>query len=499
MIITKRSIIHTAPIFIICILAAFLRLHGIADHTEFLADQGSAGVVIYEWYKTGVMPLVGPTTSTGQRPGPAYYYIIALPFILSNFNPVAPAIAFALFGVATVYLLYTISRKLWGEDVGLVVSVLYAVSPMIVAQNRNMWNPTLIPFFITVLIIAMYRVWKEGKYRDLPVAALCVSILIQLHYSNLFTLGVWAIFFLVLIIRRVRSVRSPYIVWGMTAFAVFIFIQLPFLWYQYNHSFGDVRQIARMFIHARGPTETVYSFTHLFYDLSSRLMGIVVPIQNQQILFLLCILMTGSLLLLVKNHWSRIVSLWLIGGIVFASRWGDKVFDHYMYFLYPLPFLSVGAILSVFRIPNKKYILWFFLGVVCVLQLSRSDVLAAGLGDIARTQAVSDQIVKESAGQSFSFTVISSRSFSDYHYRFFFTLAGITPTSIYSKEYTKLFFICESSDCVRPEDLLLKSTIEVMCYDHHCGLDYPKLVLADFIYDSSERMHNATLYRFLRR
>ena len=97
MIITKRSFIRTAAIVSICVLAGFLRLYGIGDHAEFLADQGSAGVVIYDWYKSGEIPLVGPTTSTGQRPGPAYYYLIALPFILSNFNPVVPAIVFAIF------------------------------------------------------------------------------------------------------------------------------------------------------------------------------------------------------------------------------------------------------------------------------------------------------------------------------------------------------------------------------------------------------------------
>ena len=373
--------------------------------------------------------MVGPTTSTGQRPGPAYYYLIALPFILSNFNPVVPAIVFAIFGVLTVYLLFWISRKLWGTHIALVVGLLYAVSPAIVAQNRNMWNPTLIPFFVTLLFIAMYKAWEEDKHQYLALGAFCAGILIQLHYSNVFTLGVCFLFFLVMLAKKRWQ-------WLGVSLLIFMFIQFPFFIYEYQHGFEDIQGVVRMFLTRQRSIHSVFLFPFRFYDVSSRLMEIILPLYHQAVFFSIFIVSVAILWIKRRTRWELFISAWLLAGIVFASSYGGVVFDHYTYFLYPFPFLLAGAVLS--KVQKSKFhslIVWICIAVVIVLQLVRSDVFAAGVGDIGRTQAVSREIMKEANGEPFSFTVLSSRSFSDYHYRFFFTIAQITPAPITTKGY----------------------------------------------------------------
>lgn len=500
MIITKRSRIYTVSIVIICILAGFLRLYGISDHTEFLADQGSAGVVIYDWYKTGVIPWVGPTVSTGQRPGPVYYYLIALPLILSNFNPVVPAITFAILGVVSVYLLYWLGQKLWGRAIGVIVASLYAVSPTIIAQNRNMWNPTLIPFFVTVLLVAFYHIWKEKQFNYLLLASFCVSVLLQLHYSNIFTLMLFVVFWLVLIKNQRKEKVRSFLGWSLAASAVFFLVLSPFVFYEFTHKFIDIRELLLMIFFPTVPGDASQPFTYLFFDITSRLMRLVVPIRSQTILFLLFLGSVGFSIWKSRSFWTWIILIWFTAGAVFAGMYGGTVYDHYIYFIYPLPFLLFGCVLSALSVAIKnKVIIYTILATLLLFHLSKSDVFTSGVSDISRTRAVAETIIKVANGQPLSFTLISSRSFSDYHYRFFFTLGGITARPIISQSYTQLFLICETGDCPSGEELVRRSVIDVLCYDHHCKGEYPKLALADFAYQSSTRIHDATIYSFLRK
>src|SRR3989344_2122005 len=90
----------------ILVLAAFLRLYRIADYMTFLGDEGRDVLVVYNILH-GKLTLLGPTSSVGGFfLGPIYYYFMA-PFLwLFNYNPVGPAVMVALFGIATVYLIY---------------------------------------------------------------------------------------------------------------------------------------------------------------------------------------------------------------------------------------------------------------------------------------------------------------------------------------------------------------------------------------------------------
>src|SRR5437016_1790147 len=103
---------HPGPtlILLILILAAFLRIYRISDYMTFLGDEGR-DVLVAKEILHGHFTLLGPRSSAGDFfMGPAYYYFIT-PFLwLFNYDPVGPAIMVALFGVATVYLIYIVGK-----------------------------------------------------------------------------------------------------------------------------------------------------------------------------------------------------------------------------------------------------------------------------------------------------------------------------------------------------------------------------------------------------
>src|ERR1035437_6987442 len=139
----SKSFVSNQNIFIalILILAAFLRLYRIADYMTFLGDEGRDVLTVYGILH-GHLTLLGPTSSVGGFfLGPIYYYFMA-PFLwLFNYNPVGPAVMVALFGVATVWLIYKVCADFFNAKIGLVASFFYAISPLVIAYSRSSWNP----------------------------------------------------------------------------------------------------------------------------------------------------------------------------------------------------------------------------------------------------------------------------------------------------------------------------------------------------------------------
>src|SRR5690242_16861095 len=139
-------------IILILISASFLRLYRIADYMTFLGDEGRDAIVAKDIIM-GKFTLLGPRASAGDFfLGPFYYYLMA-PFLwLSHLDPVGPAIMVALFGIATVFLVYFVGRKFFGNKAALFASALYTVSPLVIAYSRSSWNPNPMPFFSLLML-----------------------------------------------------------------------------------------------------------------------------------------------------------------------------------------------------------------------------------------------------------------------------------------------------------------------------------------------------------
>src|SRR5690242_8294184 len=101
----KKKVSLLILIAILC-LAAYLRLYRISDYMTFLGDEGR-DVLVAKSILEGHLTFLGPRSSAGDFfMGPAYYYMITPWLLLFNYDPVGPAVMVALFGIATVWLIY---------------------------------------------------------------------------------------------------------------------------------------------------------------------------------------------------------------------------------------------------------------------------------------------------------------------------------------------------------------------------------------------------------
>lgn len=518
----KRTIIVS---FFLLFLSSILRLYRISELTEFLGDQGRTGIVIYEAWVSKTVPLAGPTVLSGQHLGPFFYYLMAPSFILSNFNPAVPAIFTALLGILTVLLMFYIANKLFGFWLGFLISTLYSVSPSIVTQDRILWEPNVIPFFILLFTIALYKIRKERNFKYFLLLGISVGILIQLHYPNIFFIFLTILFLFYIAIRillKYHHPRSPLrqrfgqaghlggtkILWALTGAFGFFLMLSPFLLYETQHQFIDLKEITLIFLGANTTTTSSQPIYFNILDISSRLFKNVIPFHQswyfslaQLLIILFPILhLRGDIARHIRDYrfWHFFFVVWFVAGVFGVSMYKGVIFDHYLMFLLPVPYFLLGYFLKTLNTFIPKEISMTTLVVLIIINISRTDIFSKGNNDLLRTQLMSNAIIQQSNNKAFSFTLISSRSFSDLHYRYYLKVKNVEPKPIVSKNYSLLFLVCEKSPCPAKEEMERMQEVQVLCYDPHCEEKYPKINLKEFSLNNSRDVFDGRIFTYRR-
>src|SRR3989344_997489 len=190
-------------------VASFFRLYRMEDYITFLGDEGRDVLIVYDILH-GDLTLLGPTASVGGFfLGPIYYYFMA-PFLwLFNYSPVGPAVMVAIFGIATVFLIYKIGKEFFSAPIGLIASGLYAISPLVIIYSRSSWNPNLMPFFSLLTVYVLYKALIKNSFKLFILCGFLLGITIQLHYLALF-LGSIIVFYVALIRKSAYKSLKDY-------------------------------------------------------------------------------------------------------------------------------------------------------------------------------------------------------------------------------------------------------------------------------------------------
>jgi 4-amino-4-deoxy-L-arabinose transferase-like glycosyltransferase len=172
-----------ALLFLILLVASFLRLYRIADYMTFLGDEGRDAIAVKRIIVDHKFRLIGPVTSIGNMYlGPLYYYLITPAMFISGLSPLGPAVMVALLGIATVGLLWWAGREWFDRPVGLLAAFLYSISPVVLIYSRSSWNPNVMPFFAFLTIWGLWNIWQKSQFYWLPVIGISLSFALQSHY-----------------------------------------------------------------------------------------------------------------------------------------------------------------------------------------------------------------------------------------------------------------------------------------------------------------------------
>ncbi|MFH1186732.1 MAG: glycosyltransferase family 39 protein [Candidatus Levyibacteriota bacterium] len=478
----KSFIKKNWPIISILMLSAFLRLYKIADYMTFLGDEGRDALVIYNILH-GKLTLLGPTASVGGFfLGPIYYYFMAIFTLLFNYSPVGPSVMVALFGIATVFLVYKVTNEFFGKRAGVIASLLYASSPLVVAYSRSSWNPNPLPFFSLLTLYFLYKAVLSNRKKLFIFCGFLLGISIQLHYLTIF-LGVIVFFYVFFANAFLIKEKSSSVYKTFTQF-ILLFIGFligwsPFLAFEVRHGFPNITSIFNFIFHS-GETGGNINFFATIQEVLFRLFARLVfafpsPDQissiNRSLIstweISISILAFLSITILLFKFWQSfskkedfakylLFFTWLFFGVMLFGFYKKSIYDYYFGFMFPLPFILSALTISFLskRIPKGIFLAIILTTALFLINIQGIPFRYQPNRQLEQVRKISEFIYEKAEGKPFNFALMTGGN-SDHAYRYFFTIWGSPSVAIQDPQKDperktvtdQLLIVCESFPC----------------------------------------------------
>jgi 4-amino-4-deoxy-L-arabinose transferase-like glycosyltransferase len=388
----------------------------------------------------------------------------------------------ALFGVATVWLIYKVCLDFFDYRVGLIAATFYTFSPIVVSYSRSSWNPNPLPFFALLTLYLLYKAIKKKKVLLFVLVGFLLGIDIQLHYLTLFLIMVvfaYQIFSQFYVLRKsfftnLKEVIKNYFM----IFVGFLVGVSPFLAFEVRHGFPNTQSIFNFIFHSKD-TGAGNNFFTTVYDVFFRLFARLVfnfPSSAQyyqfgkgivfawQYLALVFALLSFVFLIvdLIKNRKDKdsllkygLLLVWFVVGVLLFGLYKKEIYEYYFGFMFPLPFILFSLFLVRFlknRIGQILIIIIF--GVVLLVNIMGMPFRYAPNRQLAQMETISSFVMTKTDSKPFNFALITGGN-SDYAYRYFFTVWNHPPITIENKQIDpqrktvtgQLFVVCESLPC----------------------------------------------------
>lgn len=352
-------------VFAILLISLFLNLYKINSTMLFIGDSARDYLAARDMLLTHTIPLVGIKSSVvWLHQGPISVYLIGIAFLVSHFSPIAPAVLYGIIGVISTYLIFILGKTFFNKTVGLLASLFYATSPLIVVNARMPYHTSSIPLFASLFFLILYKV-SNGSRKLLFFLFLTFGFLLQVELSN----GVLLILLIALFILIKPKFKKKDIILSLCGF---LFGVLPFILYDLAHKFvysvgfplWVLNRIRLFFGITNTQNSTTMHVPDALFRIYQQVAGVIFPASLFIVwlaitLVFAVVLFNSKRLLKTKSRGLLLVLLWLIvpliGFIMHASP-GPAYFP----LLFPVISLIIGY--AFFRLSKiSKIILLIFI------------------------------------------------------------------------------------------------------------------------------------------
>ncbi len=168
-----QKLIFYVLLLLLLFLALFPRLIVLLNQNPvFGFDQGRDYLAVKSIIVDHKLTLIGEELGAGAAgisgifQGPFYYYLLTIPFILFNGNPVGGVYVMIALSLLTILAGYYLGNKCFGRWGGLLTGLLIAISPILIGEAKFIWNPHCPPFFIllTFIFLYLFMIKKKGLF-----------------------------------------------------------------------------------------------------------------------------------------------------------------------------------------------------------------------------------------------------------------------------------------------------------------------------------------------
>lgn len=443
------KLFRTTPliIWVILIVAAFLRLYRIGDFATFLGDQGRDTIIMYEIATLQHFPALGPVTSIGRMfLGPLYYYMMSPWLLLAGYSPVGPAVGVAVLATVAIWLQFHAVQDMLKDRMTATLSVaLTATSWVLIEYNRFSWNPNLLAPLGFFTIWSWYKALQTKQLRYYLLTGALFSSAMQMHYLGITLVAVFAVTYL-LDMARHKAPATSHLWRALCMIGAWAALLAPFLLFETIHNFPNIRSV--LLLNNNENTQTANRLGEVFSTFSH-----VVTYTTQQpiqeglsIVLFLCITIVAIVASLKKQPIGYLCAAFVLM-ILTTSLYTGAKFPHYLGTFYIL-FYTIAAYIIMALSRNKwvqMALITVFMGVFMYLQAPHYRFLYENPSrQVARAKNVADVIAKNTNSSSYRITALPEQ-YASYSYRYMLIAFYQAPIDSENKHERgdELFVVCE--------------------------------------------------------
>ncbi len=314
----------------------------------------------------GKITLIGPRTGPASMfTGPLIYYL-AVPFLLLfNEFPTVYLLPI-LISIVTGVILIILSRKYLSTWESIIITSIWAASPLIVNLDRVLWNPNLT--FLSTILLFIPLIGNDTRNNTKLTKLFLFSgsfLSYQAHFSGfiLIFLSVFTIFYLK---------RSPKLIYSIIL-GLFLSL-LPTIIFDLRHDFLNFNGLKELLFNRGdgGANQSIFSI--LIKDLLFvlKLGGNILYSGRLKILKIILgfILVIYSI---IKKGTSKLVSWWIIITVLVFSFYSGNKPEYYYGIIFPVFIYGFSKLLSSFPKSLVAVLLVSFLVLSTIKTINSQD------------------------------------------------------------------------------------------------------------------------------
>ena len=385
-------------VYLIIILASFLRFYNFDNRWGLAYDQSRDVLVARAALDGYKLPLVGPFSSAGQFVyGPQWFWTL---MFMINIYPsflLTPWLIQSFLYVAAVFLMILIGKEINGKVFGLFVGFLAAISPAQIAQSTNLTSPSMVAIFSMVSVYFFIRYIKYQKTVDIFLMGLCVSTSINIHFQ--------AIGLLILIpISLSLGGYNLNIIRACLAGAIIPFI--PLIIFDLSNNFFESKNMIdyyrfgqyRIYIPNRWLTYVGVFWPHAWARIVG---GNTILGYTSIILISIVTLYKVAKREVTKPILSIIISFFAMFVILRYYR-GEK-FDSYLTFFHPfILILTAWVIFQVYRLNRTLGFLVLIVFLIGSINMSWPEIINVSNNSAFRAESWKNLLISKYPGEKFA-------------------------------------------------------------------------------------------------
>jgi len=265
-----KKILITKSLFIILLLAAILRLWHLGSIPPSLTpDEAALGYNAYSILHTArdeygkFLPLIFKSFGD-YKPG-AYIYL-DIPFVAAlGLNELSTRLPSALVGILSVYLIYLIFRKLFGDELrvtGLIAAFVAATNPYLIYFSRGAWEANM---SLTLTLAGIYLFLKSFQNSKLLIlSSVSFALTLVTYQGAKLSTAIVLIVLLVIYWKDFWKINKGYL---LTSGMVGLIIAIPILLSLFNGQTGRLKVFSIFSYHRSAPEiqeykDSYYSVFH---------------------------------------------------------------------------------------------------------------------------------------------------------------------------------------------------------------------------------------------